>query len=147
MIAIACDSAGLNIKSEIIAFLNKQGLEYTDFGTYDELPVDYPSFAQKVANSILNGECGKGILICGTGNGISMAANRFHGIRAAICHDTFTAEAARSHNDANIISFGARVITAETALKCLKIFLATPFSGEERHTRRIDMIDKLSGGK
>jgi len=140
-IAIACDNAGLDMKNEIIAFLNKQSLEYADFGAYDESPVDYPDFAYKVSKSILSGECDKGILICGTGNGISMAANRFRGIRAAICHDTFSAEAARSHNDANIISFGARVITAETALMCLEIFLATPFSGEERHSRRIKKIE------
>ena len=141
MIAIACDSAGFALKQIVVKYLKEKGLGYKDFGAYDESPTDYPTFAQSVSRAILDGECTRGILICGTGNGISMAANRFKGIRAAICHDVFSAKAAREHNDANIISLGARVIGAGVALECLEVFLNTPFSGIDRHKRRVDMLD------
>jgi len=141
VIAIACDSAGLALKHIVMDYLKENELEYKDFGAYDESPTDYPFFAQSVSRAILAGECTRGILICGTGNGISMAANRFKGIRAAICHDVFSAKAARSHNDANILSLGARVIGAGVALECVDAFLNTEFSGVDRHKRRVDMLD------
>jgi ribose 5-phosphate isomerase B len=142
MIAIASDSAGFALKKAVLGYLTENSLSYKDFGAYDDTPADYPVFAKQVCQAILAGECERGILICGTGNGIAMAANRHKGIRAAICHDPFSAEAARSHNDANIIALGARVINTDTAIKALDIFLNTEFSGEERHSKRIQMIEK-----
>jgi len=141
MIAIACDSAGFELKHVVMNYLTQNGFAFKDFGAYDATASDYPDMAKKVARAILDGECTRGILICGTGNGISMAANRFCGIRAAICHDVFSAQAARSHNDANIISLGARVIDEKLAIECLSIFLTTNFSNEERHVRRVGMIE------
>ena len=141
MIAIACDSAGFALKQIVMQYLEDKGLKYKDFGAYDESPTDYPIFAQSVSCAILSNECTCGILICGTGNGISMAANRFKGIRAAICHDVFSAKAAREHNDANILSLGARVIGVGVALECVEVFLNTNFSGMDRHRRRVGMLD------
>jgi len=139
--AIACDSAGYEMKKSIMSFLTEKGFGFKDFGAFDNAPTDYPVFAQNVCRAILAGECDRGILICGTGNGISMAANRFRGIRAALCHDVFSAKSARDHNDANIISLGARVIGVGVALECVDAFLRTPFSGAERHQRRVEMIE------
>jgi ribose 5-phosphate isomerase B len=141
MIAIAADSAGFGLKKEIMAYIEKSGLAYKDFGAFNDSPSDYPLYARFVCDAILRGECERGILVCGTGNGIAMAANRNAGIRAAICHDVFSAKAARSHNDANIIALGARVVGAGTALEAVGAFLDTGFSGEERHQRRVNMIE------
>lgn len=138
MIAIGSDHGGFALKQEIIGFLKKKGYAFTDVGSYDENAVDYPDVAKKVAEMILNGEAEKGILLCGTGIGISIAANRYAGIRAALCHDCFSAEATRLHNDANILAMGGRVIGGELAQKITDIFLSTPFSNEERHKRRIE---------
>ena len=141
MIAIGCDHGGYELKQEIMKFLEKKGLEYQDFGCYDTKSVDYPVYARKVAAAILDGSCEKGILICGTGIGISMAANRIPGIRAALCSDCFSAEATRLHNDANILCMGGRVLGPGLAVKITETFLETPFSNEERHARRIRLIE------
>ena len=142
MIALGCDQGGFALKQEIMAHLTARGLEFKDYGSYDEQSVDYPVYAKKVAEAILSGECEKGILICGTGIGISIAANKYEGIRAALCTDCFMAEATRLHNDANILALGGRVVGPGLALKMVDTFLDTPFSNEERHIRRINMIEK-----
>ena len=142
MIALGCDQGGFALKQEILAHLKGRGLEFKDYGSYDEQSVDYPIYAKKVAEAILSGECDKGILICGTGIGISIAANKYEGIRAALCSDCFMAEATRLHNDANILAMGGRVVGAGLAIKMVDTFLDTPFSNEERHIRRINMIEK-----
>ena len=141
MIALGCDHGGYELKQEIMNHLKEQGLEYKDYGTYSEASCDYPDFAKAVAEAILNGECESGILICGTGIGISIAANRYPGIRAANCTDCFMAEATRAHNDANILALGARVLGAGLALMIVDTFLNTPFSNDERHIRRIEKIE------
>lgn len=142
MIALGCDHGGYGLMKSVIAYLDKQGLEYKNFGTYNgDEAVDYPDYAKKVCESILAGECDKGILICGTGIGISITANRYPGIRAALCGDCFSAEATRSHNDANILAMGERVMGPGLAVKIVETFLNTPFSNEERHIRRISKIE------
>ena len=141
MIAIGSDHGGYGLKQEIIGYLEKSGIEYKDYGTYTEDSCDYPVYAKKVAKAVLSGECEKGILICGTGIGISITANKFKGIRAAICHDCFSAQATREHNDANIIAMGARVVGPGLAVKIVDTFLHTEFSGEERHINRISQME------
>lgn len=141
MIALGSDQAGYALKQEIIKYLEEKGLEYKDYGSYNEESVDYPVYGKAVANAIVNGECDKGILICGTGIGISIAANKVKGIRAALCSDCFSAEATRLHNDANIVAMGARVVGPGLAVKIVDTFLNTPFSGVDRHQRRIDMLE------
>lgn len=141
MIALGCDHGGFGLKQEVIKHLEARGLEYKDFGTYSEDSCDYPEYAKKVAHAVADGECEKGILICGTGIGISITANKVPGIRAALCHDCFSAEATRLHNDANILAMGARVVGPGHALKIVDTFLDTPFSNEERHIRRISQIE------
>ena len=142
MIALGCDQGGFALKQEIMAHLKGRGLEFKDYGSYDEQSVDYPIYAKKVAEAILSGECDKGILICGTGIGISIAANKYEGIRAALCTDCFMAEATRLHNDANVLAMGARVVGPGLALKIVDTFLNTEFSNEERHVRRISQIEE-----
>ena len=140
MIAIGCDHGGYGLKLEIIKYLEKNALEYKDFGCDGE-SIDYPIIAKKVGKAIQDGECEKGILICGTGIGISIAANKMKGIRCALCSDCFSAEATRLHNDTNIIALGGRVVGPELAVKMVDIFLNTPFSEDERHIRRVGMIE------
>ncbi len=145
MIAIGCDSAGYELKRHVMAYLDGEGVEYKDFGSNEGETVDYPLYARAVAGAILRGECDKGILICGTGIGISIAANRHKGIRAALCHDVFSAKATRQHNDANILAMGGRVIGPGPAIEILKAFLETVFDGSEaqaRHVSRIKMLDE-----
>lgn len=142
MLAIGCDQAGYGLKQEIMKYLEEKGIEYKDCGTYSEDAVDYPVYAKAVVKEILSGSCDKGILICGTGIGISIAANRYKGIRAALCGDCFSAEATRLHNDANILAMGARVVGPGLAIKITETFLNTPFSGAERHARRVSMLDE-----
>lgn len=141
MIALGCDHGGYGLMQEVIKHLEDRGLEYKNYGCYSEESVDYPVYAKAAANAVASGECEKGILICGTGIGISIAANKVPGIRAALCHDCFSAEATRQHNDANMLAMGARVIGPGLALKIVDIFLDTPFSNDERHIRRIGMIE------
>lgn len=141
MIALGSDQGGFELKQEIIKHLQERGLEFKDFGSYDTKSVDYPEYAKKVCKAINAGECEKGILVCGTGIGISITANKIKGIRAALCTDCFMAEATRLHNDANVLALGGRVVGAGLALKIVDTFLDTPFSNEERHIRRINAIE------
>lgn len=141
MIAIGSDHGGFELKKEVMAHLDARGLEYKDFGTYSDASCDYPVYGKAVANAVASGECERGIIICGTGIGISITANKVHGIRAALCGDCFSAEATRQHNDANVLALGARVVGPGLALKIVDTFLDTPFSNGERHIRRIEMIE------
>ena len=141
MIAIGCDHGGFDLKEEIINYLNSKDIAYKDFGTYSLDAVDYPEYAKAVTAAILDGTCEKGILICGTGIGISISANRHPGIRCALCHDCFSAEATRLHNDANILALGGRVVGAGHAIKIVDTFLSTPFSNDDRHKCRIGKIE------
>ena len=142
MIALGCDHGGFEFKQEIIAYLKKEGLGYKDFCCDSTAAVDYPVYAKLVAGAILSGECEKGILICGTGIGISITANKIPGIRAALCTDCFCAEATRLHNDANVLALGGRVVGPGLAVKIVDTFLNTPFSDEERHKNRIRQIEE-----
>jgi len=141
MIALGCDQGGYELMQEVKKHLVERGLEYKDFGTYSAESVDYPIYGKKVAYAVANGECERGILICGTGIGISITANKVKGIRAALCHDVFSAEATRLHNDANILAMGGRIVGPGLALMIVDKFLDTPFSNEERHARRIGMME------
>ena len=141
MSAIGSDHGGFELKQEIMAHLKKRGLEYRDFGTYTPESCDYPVYGKAVARAVASGACDRGIIICGTGIGISITANKIPGIRAALCTDCFCAEATRLHNDANILALGGRVVGPGLALKIVDTFLDTPFSGDERHKRRISMIE------
>ena len=140
MLGIACDHGGYELKLDIIKYLEENKLEYKDFGCNGE-SVDYPIYARKVAQAVQEGVCEKGILICGTGIGISIAANKLKGIRCALCTNCFEAEATREHNDANILALGGRVLGVGLALKIVDTFLNTPFSNDERHIRRINLIE------
>lgn len=142
MIALGCDHGGLNIKNAVIKYLEEKRIEYKDFGCFTEESVDYPEYAFKVAKSVINGESELGILCCGTGIGISMAANKVKGIRAAVVSNEFCAEMTRRHNNANILCMGGRVSTEEEAVKYAHIFINTPFEGG-RHNRRVDMITAI----
>ena len=142
MIAIGSDHGGFELKQEIMAHLAKRGLAYKDLGTYTADSCDYPVYGKAVARAVASGECERGIIICGTGIGISITANKIPGIRAALCTDCFCAEATRLHNDANILALGGRVVGPGLALKIVDTFLDTPFSGDERHIRRISMIEE-----
>ncbi|PKM54308.1 MAG: ribose 5-phosphate isomerase B [Firmicutes bacterium HGW-Firmicutes-5] len=141
MIAIGCDHGGYALKQEIIKEFDEKGISYIDFGTHDEASVDYPDYAKKVCHYVLEHEKAQGILICGTGIGISIAANRHVGIRAALCHDCFSAEATKLHNDANVLCLGGRVVGPGLALKIVDTFIHTDFSNEERHRRRVEKIE------
>lgn len=141
MIALGCDHGGYELKQEIIKYLEEKGLAYKDFGCDSTQSVDYPIYARKVGSAIQKGECEKGILICGTGIGISIAANKMKGIRAALCTDCFCAEATRLHNDANVLALGGRVVGPGLAVKIVDTFLNTEFSHDERHQRRINLIE------
>ena len=142
MIAIGCDHGGYALKQEVMKHLTELGLDYKDFGTYSEESCDYPIYGEAVARAVASGECDRGIVICGTGIGISIAANKIKGIRAALCGDCFSAEMTRRHNDANILAMGARILGSGLALKIVDTFLTTPFEGG-RHSRRIDLISEI----
>lgn len=141
-IALGSDHAGLSLKKEIIKHLEKDNYEFYDFGTFTEESCDYPDYAEKVATEVASGKFTYGILICGTGIGISIAANKIHGIRAALCSDTFSAHACREHNNANILAMGERVVGPGLACDIVDTFLKSEFLGE-RHKRRVDKIMKL----
>ena len=144
-IALGCDHGGINIKNAVIEMLKENNIEYKDFGCYDEQSVDYTIYAYKTATAVANAEYDLGILCCGTGIGISMAANKVKGVRAAVCTNEFMAEMTRRHNNSNIISLGGRIIDEPTAVKLADIFLNTEFEGD-RHTRRVDMITAIEEG-
>ena len=142
MIGIGSDHGGFALKEAIKKHLEERGLEYKDYGTYSDASCDYPVYGRAVAKAVAAGECQLGILICGTGIGISITANKVPGVRAALCSDCFSAEATRQHNNANILALGARVLGEGLALKIVDTFLDTPFSNDERHIRRISMIEE-----
>ena len=139
-IAIAADHGGYKLKEEIKPYIESLGHTVTDFGTYSEDSVDYPDYALPVAEAVASGEAEKGIIICGTGIGVSIVANKVPGVRAALCSDCFSAQATREHNDSNVLTFGERVIGPGLAVKIVDIWLNTPFSGDPRHMRRIEKI-------
>ena len=140
-ISIGCDHAGYEYKEKLKTWLTDNNYEVIDEGCFSEEAVDYPVYAKKVCNCVLSKEADFGILLCGTGIGMSIAANKIKGIRAACCGDIKSAELTRQHNDANVLAMGARVIGPGLALKIVDIFLDTPFSNDERHVRRIGMIE------
>ena len=142
MIGIGCDHGGFELKKEIIKYFEENNIQYKDFGTYDDKSTDYPIYGKKVANAVASGECEKGILICGTGIGISITANKIKGIRAALCHDVFSDNATRLHNNANILAMGGRVVGPGLAVEIVDAFLNTEFSNDERHIRRINMMEE-----
>lgn len=138
-IAVGSDHGGYNLKEEIKSWLEEKGHSLVDFGTYSRESCDYPGIAQAVARSVAAGEAERGIIICGTGIGVSIAANKVSGVRAALCHDTFSARASREHNDANILTMGERVIGPGLARDIVEIWLSTDFQGG-RHQRRVDQV-------
>ncbi len=142
ILAIAADHGGFDLKSALVPIAQELGLTVLDLGTRGRESVDYPEFADAVAAALLEGRARRGVLVCGTGIGISIAANRHPGIRAALCHDGLTARLARQHNDANVLALGGRLIGIETARDCLINFLTTPFEGG-RHARRVAMLDRV----
>ncbi|NLW24131.1 MAG: ribose 5-phosphate isomerase B [Clostridia bacterium] len=141
-VALGSDHGGFTLKEEIKKYLEEKGIEYKDFGTYSTDSCDYPDIALPVAKAVQKGEYDRGILICGTGIGIGIAANKVPGIRAALCHDTFSARASREHNNANILTMGERVIGRGLALDIVDVWLNTEFAGG-RHQRRVDKIHEL----
>lgn len=141
MIAIGSDHGGYALKKAIEKHLEERGLEYKDLGCHSEESCDYPEFGRAVGQAVAAGEFERGIVICGTGIGISIAANKVPGVRAALCGDCFSAEATRQHNDANVLALGARVLGEGLALKIVDTFLDTPFSEDPRHVRRISKIE------
>ena len=138
-IAIGCDHGGISLKAEIVSLLQEMGHTVDDKGCFSTESVDYPDFAKAVCLQVQNGSCERGILICGTGVGMSMAANRFEGIRAALGNELFTARMSREHNDANVLCLGARVIGPGLAVEIVRVWVSTEFAGG-RHQRRIDMF-------
>lgn len=143
MIALGSDHAGYDLKLSIMKHLDEREIEYQDFGCFSQESADYAIYAEKVARAVTGGKFEKGILCCGTGVGISIAANKIRGVRAACCSDRFSAEATRLHNDANILCLGGRVVSNMKANELVDLFLDTKFSGEERHIRRISQITAL----
>lgn len=144
MIALGSDHGGYALKQEVIKYLEEKGLAYKDYGCFSGESCDYPTYGHAVGRAVADGECEKGIIICGTGIGISISANKIPGVRAALCGDVFSAKATREHNDANILAMGARVVGPGLALLIVDTFLNTPFSEGERHKRRISMIEDIN---
>ncbi len=144
-VAIGCDHGGFELKEAVREYLEACGLEYEDFGTFSTESVDYAPIAAKAARAVAEGRADCGVLVCSTGLGISMAANKVKGIRAAVCTNEFCAEMTRRHNNANILCMGGKVVDRETGLKLVEIFLNTPFDGG-RHQRRIDQIAQIEEG-
>lgn len=146
MIAIGCDHAGIDLKPAVIEVLDELKLPYKDFGTCDHQSVDYPIYGARVAHAVADGQCDRGIVLCGTGVGIGMAASKVHGVRCVTCSEPYSAKMSRLHNNANVLSLGARVVGSELAKDIVRIWLTTDFLGE-RHARRVDMIDRLDRGE
>lgn len=140
MIALGCDHGGYELMQEVIKYLEANNLEYKNFGCHGE-SVDYPEYGKLVGHAVAEDVCEKGILICGTGIGISIAANKIKGVRCALCSDCFSAQATREHNNANVLAMGGRVIGPGLAVKIVDTFLNTEFSNDERHVRRISQIE------
>ncbi len=142
-IAIGCDHGGINLKPTLIDYLTKKGIEFVDFGTDSKESTDYNIYGEKVANAVAKKECDLGILICGTGIGMSIVANKVKGIRCGHCHDVFSAKMTRLHNDANVLALGERVVGAGLFLEIVEAFIFTEFSNDERHIRRVEKIKEL----
>lgn len=142
MIALGSDHGGLALKRHVMEYLDARGLEYQDFGCYTAESCDYPDFGRAAAEAVASGACDRGIVICTTGIGISIAANKVPGIRCALCGDCFSAKATRLHNNANVLALGALVTGPGLALEIVDIFLDTPFSEEERHSRRVSQLEE-----
>lgn len=140
-IVLAADHGGFVLKEEAKKWLDANGYAYTDVGSFDGAAVDYPLMAKAGAAKITSGECDRGLFFCGTGIGISMAANKVRGIRAAVCTDPYCVEMTRRHNDANVLCMGGRIVGTDLALKMVQVFLTTAFDGGERHERRISLIE------
>lgn len=141
MIALACDHGGYDLKCQVIRYLEEKGIPYKDFGCYGKESCDYPDFGKPAAEAVASGECEKGVVICTTGIGISIVANKVKGVRCALCADTVSARLTREHNDANVLAMGAGIVGTNLALGILDTFLNTPFSGEEKHARRVGKIE------
>ncbi|MGN0378302.1 MAG: ribose 5-phosphate isomerase B [Butyrivibrio sp.] len=141
MISLGSDHGGYELKQEVIKFLEKKGLEYKDYGCYNTESCDYPDFARAAAEAVADGSCDRGIVICTTGIGVSIVANKVHGVRCALCTSLNQAKMTRLHNDANMLALGASTVTTEQALEIVDMFLSTEFSGEERHVRRVGLIE------
>ena len=141
MIGIGSDHGGYDLKQAVIAYLKEQGMEYKDFGCMDKKSCDYPIYGKAVAEAVADGSCEKGIVICTTGIGISIMANKVPGIRCALCADTVSARLTREHNDANVLALGGGIIGNNLALSIVDTFLHTEFSREEKHQRRVNMIN------
>ena len=148
MLALACDHAGFSLMQDVKVYLDSIGKSYKDFGTYSEESCNYPDFAVPAARAVSSGSCEMGIFICGTGIGMSIAANKVAGVRAALCRDLFSAEMTRLHNNANILVLGARVMEKELALEIIDMFLKTGFEGANggRHAERVQMLADLEAG-
>jgi ribose 5-phosphate isomerase B len=142
-VAIGADHAGFELKRDLAGYVAQQGHEVTDLGTHSTAPVDYPDTAEAVATAVRNGQADRGIAVCGSGAGVAVAASKFPGIRAAVCHDTYSARQAVEHDDVNVLCLGARVIGPALARALVEAFLAASFSGEERHMRRLAKIDAI----
>ena len=142
-VAVGSDHAGFPLKEAVVGFLRQQNVDFKDFGAYSSDSVDYPDIGLAAAEAVANGQFDRGILVCGTGIGMSMTANKVPGIRAALCKDTYCALMAREHNDANILTLGSRTTEENTAFDIVQTFLATEFSGEERHARRVREISDI----
>jgi ribose 5-phosphate isomerase B len=145
-IAMGSDHAGFLLKEDIKSYVTEQGHEVVDFGTDSEATVDYPRFIAAAAHAVGNGECERGIVMGGSGQGEQIAANKVHGVRAALCHDLFLAEFSRRHNDANVLSMGGRVVAAEYARAIVRVWLATEFEGG-RHVPRLEQIAEIERGE
>lgn len=143
MVAIGSDHGGYDLKERIICYLQERQIPYRDMGCDSRASVDYPVFGHAVAGAVADGSCEKGIVICTTGIGISISANKVPGVRCALCSDTLSAKMTRLHNDANVLALGGGIVGENLALEIVDTFLNTAFSGEERHQRRIDLIEKL----
>lgn len=146
MIAIGCDHGGYQLKQAVIRHLADRGIDFHDFGTYSEESCDYPDYGEAVGRAVASGECERGIVVCGTGIGISIAANKVRGVRCALCGDCFSAQMAREHNDANVLALGARVLGTGLALKIVDTFLDSSFAGG-RHERRVAKLMAIEGGE
>lgn len=142
MIAIGSDHGGYKLKETVIKYFQNNEIEYKDYGCYSEESCDYPVYGKAVGNAVANNICDKGIVICSTGIGISITANKIDGVRAALCNDCLSAKLTREHNNANVLAMGAKIIGEALALKIVEEFLGTEFSNDERHIRRINQIEK-----
>ena len=143
MIAIGCDHGAFELKQRVIKYLEEKKISYKDMGCYSKESCDYPEFGHAVAKAVAGGECEKGIVLCTTGIGISISANKVKGVRCALCADTLSAKMTRLHNDANVLAMGAGIVGENLAVEIVDTFLNTDFSGEERHQRRIDLIEQV----